>query len=97
MSIARGRCPHDVITASRLMLRRKRVFIISVWVLCLLVQLFRACKSLRLWDEKKSIVPTSFLCRHQNNPKTLEAELGDGEAKVNQNEKVLITSSNASL
>ena len=46
-----GRCPHDVITASRLMLWRKRVFIISVWVLCSLVQLFRACKSLRLWDE----------------------------------------------
>ena len=29
----------------------------------------------------KSIVPTSFLCRNQNNPKTLEAELGDGDGK----------------
>ena len=52
-----------------------------MWVLCLLVQLFRACKSLKLWDEKKSIVPTSFLCRNQNIPKLLEAELGDGEAE----------------
>ena len=64
------------------MLTHGKIVFISVWVLCLLVQLFRACKSLRLWDEKKSIVPTSFFMPSLNLSIILKAELGDGEEMV---------------
>ena len=65
-----GRCPHDVITASRLMLRRKRVFSYQCG--------FYACSfncsghaRASVCGTSKSIVPTFFLCRNQNNSKTI--------------------------
>ena len=38
----------------------------------------------------KSMVPTSFLCRHETIQKLLEAELGGGEAKFNKYEQSII-------
>ena len=72
------------------MLMQGKIVCISVWVLCLLVQLCRACKSLGSWDEQEYSSHIFFYAVTKTIKIILKAESGSKEADDNMYEKIYI-------
>ena len=61
-----------------------------MWGLCLLVQLFRACKSLHLWDEQEYSSHIFFMPSAKLSKNFVKAESGGKEAKKKEYEKTIM-------